>query len=253
MCRKVHGTAFGTYCFVRSDQFRWTGGTDSVVHYRSSGFVVRSSCDVCGSVVPFASERNGVWVAPAGCHDQGRKAGCNIFVADHAPWHAVTGELPRHDAYPDETGYPKVDDKPLADAPEGVVRGSCLCGAVEYHVTTPFKVAYNCHCSRCRYARAAAHASNAFTSFDGVRFVRGEQHLKSYKPPEARFFTQVFCGICSSPMPRLDPGRGIAVVPMGSLDDDPGITPASHIFVADKAGWHEITDDLPTYEEAPPG
>jgi hypothetical protein len=40
---------------------------------------------------------------------------------------------------------------------------------------------------------------------------------------------------------------------MGSLDDDPGITPASHIFVADKAGWHEITDDLPTYEEAPPG
>ena len=165
----------------------------------------------------------------------------------------VTGDLPRHDAYPVETGSPSVEDKPLAAGPEGVLRGSCLCGAVAFHVTEPIKVAYNCHCWRCRHARAAAHSSNGFTSFDGVRFLKGEDHLKSYKVPEARYFTQVFCDVCSSAMPQRDAERKIAFIPLGSLDDDPGIKPADHIFVAYKAGWHDITDDLPRFGEAPPG
>jgi hypothetical protein len=252
MCRKIHGSPFGTYYFVRPDQFRWTGDTGTVVHYRSSEFLTRSSCDVCGSVVPYRSGNSDMWVAPAGCHDHGKKADCNIFVVDSAPWHEVTGDLPRHDAYPAETGYRNVPDTPLAAGPDGVVRGSCQCGAVAYHVTEPFRAAYNCHCSRCRHARAAAHASNGFTSFEGVRFIRGDDRLKSYKPAGARYFSQVFCEVCSSAMPKLDAERDIAVVPLGGLDDDPGIRPQSHIFVADKAGWHVITDDLPIFEQGPP-
>ena len=71
-----------------------------------------------------------------------------------------------------------------------------MCGAVEFHLTEPFTVVHNCHCSRCRRARAAAHATNGLAAMDAVRFVRGEEHLKSYKLPEARFFTQVFCDVC---------------------------------------------------------
>jgi hypothetical protein len=251
MCRKVHGTAFGTYYRLRTDHIRLTSGTSTIVHYKSS-HLTRSSCGVCGSVVPNASKNYDGWVAPAGCHNQGKKADCNIFVADCAPWHEVTDDLPRHDTYEPEAEYPTFDDEPQADRPDGVVRGSCLCGAIAFHVTEPFKVAHNCHCSRCRHARAAAHASNGFTSVDGVHFLRGEDHLKAYKVPEARYFTQVFCDVCSSPMPRLDAERKIAVIPLGALDDDPGVKPVDHIFVAYKAGWHEITDDLPTYEEGPP-
>lgn len=36
---------------------------------------------------------------------------------------------------------------------------------------------------------------------------------------------------------------------MGSLDDDPVMHPLSHIFVASKAPWFEITDDLPQFPE----
>ena len=39
--------------------------------------------------------------------------------------------------------------------------------------------------------------------------------------------------------------------PFGSLDDDPGRGADDHIFVASKAPWHEITDDLPRFDEAP--
>ena len=52
-------------------------------------------------------------------------------------------------------------------------------------------------------------------------------------------------------MPRLDEGRGVAIVPLGGLDDDPGIKPVDHIFVDSKAGWHEITGELPRFPEGP--
>ena len=49
--------------------------------------------------------------------------------------------------------------------------------------------------------------------------------------------------------PRIDPDRGIAIVPLGALDDDPGMKAADHIHVASKCEWHDITDDLPVFEE----
>jgi hypothetical protein len=108
----------------------------------------------------------------------------------------------------------------------------------------------NCHCTRCRKARGAAHASNLFT--ESVRFTRGEDQLVTYKLPEARYFMQVFCRTCGSPMPRVDAGRGFAVVPMGALDDDPGARPEGHIFVGSMAPWYQIADGLPQWEETPP-
>ena len=103
-----------------------------------------------------------------------------------------------------------------------------------------------------RKARAAAHATNGFTSIDGVEFLQGEDNLASYKVDDARYFTQVFCKTCGAKMPRLDPERGIAVIPFGALDDDPGVEAQDHIFVDYKAGWHRITDDLPTFAEMAP-
>ncbi len=253
MCRKAHGAAFGTYFFMTPGTFRFTGGEDNIVAYRSSEFLVRQSCDTCGSVVPY-SGGDGVEdlaVVPGGCHDTARKADCNIFVPDAPPWFEVTGPLPRHDVYPEGTGIPIVPDQELPPQPDGIVRGSCLCGAVEFHVTEPMKAAYNCHCTRCRRGRAAAHASNGFTSASGVTFLKGGDNLKSYKLPEARYFTQTFCKTCSSLMPRIDPGRDVAVVPLGGLDDDPGIRPMAHIFTNNMAGWHDITDGTPQKKEGP--
>jgi len=242
MCQKVHGAAFGTYAFIKSDQFRWTGVTDTIIHYRSSELLRRSSCDHCGSVVPY----------PAGGHDKLRKPDYNIFVSDNAPWHTISNDLPACDGYPDEMGQSGVSGLAVPGAPEGNVRGSCLCGEVTYEISEPFKLARNCHCKRCREGRAAAHATNGFVSFDGLQFLTGEENLKNYKVPDAQFFTQTFCRTCSSLVPRKDSGRGISIVPMSSLDDDPGVRPQDHIFVAYKAEWHHITDDLLQYPEGPP-
>lgn len=44
---------------------------------------------------------------------------------------------------------------------------------------------------------------------------------------------------------------GEVIIPAGTLDDDPGLKPAMHIFTASKAPWYDITDTLPQFDEFP--
>jgi hypothetical protein len=251
-CRKSHGTPFATYVAGAADRFRLSGA-EHVVRWESSPGFSRCFCGRCGSVAPSEAAFEGRVFMPAGnlAADPGARPIAHIFVASRAPWYEIRDDLARFDGYPAGFEAPVVADRPPLDPP-GAVRGSCLCGGVTFVVEGEPLRAVNCHCGRCRRARSAAHAANLFTTADGVRFTRGENHRGSYKIPEARFFMQVFCPTCGSPMPRIDRERGIAVVPMGSLDDDPGIRPQFHIFVGSKAPWFEITDDLPQHAEAAP-
>ncbi len=128
-----------------------------------------------------------------------------------------------------------------------MIRGSCLCQAIAYEILEPPHWAQNCHCQRCRKIRGTAFATNLFVPLDAIRYTRGTEKLSSYKLPEAERFTHVFCSDCGSSLPFLNVARGMAVVPMGSLDDDPGIAPDAHIFVDSKADWFTITDSLPQH------
>lgn len=126
--------------------------------------------------------------------------------------------------------------------------GSCLCGGVTYTATGEMLRFYHCHCSRCRKARSAAHASNLFFAPEGFRWLRGEDLLRSYKVPEARVFTNVFCGVCGSIEPRV--AETYVVVPAGSVDGDPQAGEPSHIFVGSRAPWYDITDGFARFEAA---
>ena len=255
-CRKAHGSAFATFVMVPADQFHLVRGAAGIVRFASSPEWARSFCGRCGSVVPTADGQQGMVGVPAGAldDDPGVRPIAHIFVASKAPWYEIAGDVRRFDAYPPGIAAPVLPDlPPRADDGAGDgVRGSCLCGAVAYVVTQAPIRCQHCHCSRCRKARAAAHASNFFTPILGVRFTSGEDRLRSYRVPEARFYGQVFCAACGSPMPRLDVERGIAIVPMGSLDVDGGIRPSRHIFVDSKASWFEVPGDLPQFAEMAP-
>jgi hypothetical protein len=175
----------------------------------------------------------------------------HILVASKAPWYEIPDALPRFHAFPPGIEAPVLTERPAATR-SGRLEGSCLCGAVGYAVEGEIVRVTNCHCGRCRKARGAAHGSNLFTRESGLRFTRGAERLVSYKVPEARYYTQVFCRDCGGKLPRLDSERKLAVVPMGSLDDDPGVRPTAHIYVASKAPWYEIVDGLPRHPEGLP-
>jgi hypothetical protein len=251
-CRKAHGTAFATYVSAAVRGFRLSG-RERVARWESSPGFFRYFCTRCGSVVPGDAWQDLVFV-PVGCmeDDPAVRPQAHIFVASRAPWFEIRDALPRFDAYPPGVDVPAQPDLPLPDPPGPVPRGSCLCGGVAFLVEGQPLRARNCHCSRCRKGRAAAYAANLMTAADGVHFTRGAELVASYRVPEAKFFTQSFCRTCGSPVPRVDRDRDLAVVPMGTLDDTPAMRPQAHIFVASKAPWYELTDELPRHDEYPP-
>ena len=64
-------------------------------------------------------------------------------------------------------------------------KGSCLCKAVAYQVELPFERFYYCHCSRCRKATGAAHATNGFVLPSAFRWTKGEDNVQRFDLPEA--------------------------------------------------------------------
>ena len=252
-CRKAHGAAFATYVMSPARGFRLHGG-EHVRTYRTSPTLARPFCARCGSVVADGAEWQGLVQMPAGAldDDPGERPVAHILVASKAPWWDIHDDVTRFDGYPPGLDLPVLDDLPPADAPGGKPRGSCLCGDVAYVVEgTPTHVVL-CHCSRCRKAHGAAHASTLWTTGAPVRFTRGEASLVTYRVPEAQFYVSRFCPRCGSKMPRHEPALESSFIPMGTLDDDPQIRPTGHIFVGSKAPWYDVPDDgLPRFDTYP--
>ena len=253
MCRKAHGAPFATFISVPQAQFRWISGEAELIMFRGKdrASLPRSFCPTCGSAGPVIYD--GRAEAPAGCldDDPGVRPTEHLFVGSKAPWHTIADDLRQFDAYRPDDDFEALDGPPGEHAPAGAVGGSCLCGAVAFHVTEPFQSVHNCHCSRCRKARAAAHTTNGFVSGHGVTFLCGADNLASYQPAGAKTFMQVFCKTCGSGMPRVNQQQNYAAVPLGPLDDDPGARPNDHIYVGSKAPWYEFNDSLPIFQKSP--
>ena len=133
-----------------------------------------------------------------------------------------------------------------------MLKGSCLCGAVKYEVTGEPKRFYHCHCSRCRKATGSGHASNLFLQPGTLKWLEGGELTRSFKVPEAKRFTNNFCSVCGSRLPRQPQGTDTVVIPCGSLDDDAPIKPQARIFSGSRASWSCAGDALPVFAEGPP-
>ena len=252
MCRKFHGTPFSTFGGFDEAGFRFVS-RGSVRRYESSRGNFRTFCGRCGSAVPGEAFRGLVFAAFGGFEgDPGGRPVAHIFVASKAPWHEIADELPRFDGYPPGYSDPDLIDRDLPRASAGRIGGSCLCTAVAYEFSGPVDRWHNCHCSRCRRGRQAPYASNLFLAADRFTWKRGADEIASFKVPEAERFTQSFCRTCASKAPRVNTQLGYVSIPAGSLDDDPGARPMSHIYVGSKAAWDEIGDELPRYAENRP-
>jgi hypothetical protein len=143
-----------------------------------------------------------------------------------------------------------VDAEP---SPENPLPGSCLCGGVRFEVTAPFRWANHCHCSRCRKHSGAFGGTQGRIPRAGFRLVAGEELIRVFRPAGGR--VKAFCSVCGSSLfgGEWPEGEEVAIR-LGSLDDEPGIRPQFHTFVASRAPWDDIpADGLPRYDEGHPG
>lgn len=118
------------------------------------------------------------------------------------------------------------------------VTGSCLCGRVRYRIDGPLSPVVACHCSQCR--KASGHHVAATTVLRDDLVIEGEVRWYASSAGAQRGF----CPVCGSNL-FWDGGQDYLAVCAGTLDGDPGIRMAAHIFCADKGAYYEITDGLP--------
>ena len=253
MCRKHHGSLFGTSLGVARAAFRWRRGEEAIVHYRATAAFERPFCRHCGSTVPGASHDERYWAVPAGLldRDPGARPRTHIFVASRSPLVELDDVLPRHATYPPGIELPTVATERAYDD-SAAVAGSCLCGAVAFSATAVPRRVVNCYCSLCRRSRAAAFSSTLLVSRGAFRWNRREARILSYALPAPRHYGVDLCADCGSLVPSTVAGAKTAMLPAGAIDSPLPTLPAVHLYVGSKAPWYEILGSWPQFEELPP-
>jgi hypothetical protein len=129
------------------------------------------------------------------------------------------------------------------------MRGSCLCGTVEFQIGGDLPKIYQCHCSLCRKQGGSASNSAIIVEARNFSWIAGQGHVSSYVKPTG--FRSDFCSRCGSPVPNPLRTTAYYWVPAGLLDDDVNLEVGAHLFVGSKAAWDMIPASGPQYETMP--
>ena len=127
-------------------------------------------------------------------------------------------------------------------------KGSCLCGGIKYQINGEITDVLNCHCSMCRKLHSSAFRTRGVVSSQDWQTTQGNELLKFYESSAGEY--KGFCSTCGSQIyTKFDAKPEVLGFAFGTLDTDPKVTPQRHIYVASKAPWYQITDDLPQTAE----
>jgi hypothetical protein len=103
----------------------------------------------------------------------------------------------------------------------------------------------------CRKAHGAAFSTFARLAASDFRVVAGRETVQAYRSSDP--IERTFCSTCGARLTvRFDGMPDSVWVSLGTLDDDAGLRPGVHMFVASKAPWVEINDALPQFPEYGP-
>jgi len=130
------------------------------------------------------------------------------------------------------------------------MKGSCLCGAIEYEIDSIDMPVAHCHCRTCQKAHAAAFASTVGIMREHFRWLKGEEKLSSFESSPGKL--RYFCSRCGSHLVAERVNQPHVILRVATLDEDPGITPQMHIWASHGVPWLEY-EDIPSYLEWQPG
>ncbi len=126
------------------------------------------------------------------------------------------------------------------------INGSCLCGGIQFTISSELGDAINCYCSMCRRAHGAAYATFAPVNPNHFTWSSGKDLVKVYHSSEEG--RRGFCSICGSQLGSIREDGKIGYVTLGTIKDDPGVRAIANMYVGSKAPWVDILDDLKQFE-----
>lgn len=105
-----------------------------------------------------------------------------------------------------------------------------------------------CHCSLCRKAFSGAGSAMARVAPGSFEWTKGEDLLRLYEGKHG--YGIGFCTTCGTTICGTNKGAVMGIA-LGTLNGDPPVTVAQHIFVGSKANWDQIGGDAPQFDEWP--
>jgi len=129
-------------------------------------------------------------------------------------------------------------------------QGSCACGQVRYEVDEFFTPVIHCNCDTCRRVLGTPFNSVAGAKREDFRVVVGQDKLKFFESSPGKL--RYFCGECGTHLYGEKAGQENLIVRVGTLQDDPEIRPAMHIWTSHRKPWLAY-EDLTEHEEWQPG
>lgn len=127
------------------------------------------------------------------------------------------------------------------------MKGSCLCGAVEYELDQLDMPIMNCHCNTCRKAHAAPFAPTAGVMRDHFRWIKGKEKLSEYESSPGKL--RYFCSICGSQLMAERPAQPHVIVRVATLDEDPGLRPEVHLWRSHDVPWLQDAEGAVHHDE----
>ena len=76
------------------------------------------------------------------------------------------------------------------------LRGSCLCGGVQFELPESFEARAFCHCASCKKLSGGVGTANGRLRSEEVTILEGEELLRTYQPEEGT--AKTFCSVCGS-------------------------------------------------------
>jgi hypothetical protein len=116
-----------------------------------------------------------------------------------------------------------------------------LCGAIRFTVEGPLHAPDACHCSQCRKQSGHYWASTDLPR--SAVTIENEAAVRWYQASAK--VRRGFCPTCGSFLFWQPLGKEVIAIAMGAFDTPTEVKLATHIFVADKGDYYEISDGLP--------
>ncbi len=130
------------------------------------------------------------------------------------------------------------------------MKGSCLCGAIEYEIDSIDMPVAHCHCRTCQKAHAAPFASTAGVMREHFRWLKGEDKLSAFESSPGKL--RHFCSVCGSHLVAERVSQPNVIVRIATLDENPNMTPQMHIWTSQDLPWLGY-ENIPAYPEWQPG
>ena len=127
-----------------------------------------------------------------------------------------------------------------------MIQGNCYCGQCSFEASGELFDVLHCHCSNCRKLTGSTFSTYGGVSKENFNWLCEPSEIREFQ--SSQYVSRYLCGTCGALIASIDKKEQNTIyLSIGLLE--PGITvkPEYHQYVASKAPWYEIKDELPQF------